>query len=64
MCVFALVLYDVRICRRPAYHSSWAHEGRYGGWGLGAADMTAQFKEIEREMQSEREHWSLYIHLG
>ncbi|XP_049927757.1 cadherin-1-like [Epinephelus moara] len=34
-----------------AYRSPWAHEGRYGGWGLGAADMTAQFKEMEQEMQ-------------
>lgn len=64
MCVSALVLYAVRICRRPAYHSLWAHEGRYGGWGLGAADTTAQFKEIQREMQLESEHCSFYIHLG
>lgn len=57
-------VYAVWICRRPAYHSLWAHEGRYGGWGLGAADMTAQFKEIGQEMQWEGEHSSLYTHLG
>lgn len=64
VCVRALVQYVVWICRRPAYRSPWAHEGRYGGWGLGAADMTAQFKEMEQEMQWEGEHRSLYAHLG
>ncbi|KAK1905893.1 Sterile alpha motif domain containing protein 3 [Dissostichus eleginoides] len=47
-----------------AYRSPWAHEGRYGGWGLGAADMTAQFKEMEQEMQAEGEQSCLYTHLG
>lgn len=62
--VRALVLGVVWICRRPAYRSPWPHEGRYGGWGLGPADMTAQFKEMEQEMQAESEQSCLYIHLG
>lgn len=62
VCVF--VLYAVWICRRPAYRSLWAHEGRHGGWGLGAADMAARFKEIAQEMQWEGEHSSHYAHLG
>lgn len=64
VCVRALVPGVVWICRRPAYHSPWAHEGQYGGWGLGAADMTAQFKEMEQEMQAGGKQSGLYIHLG
>lgn len=64
VCVHAQVLSAVWICRRPAYRSPWAHEGPYGGRGLGAADMTAQFKEMEQEMQAESEQSCLYIHLG
>lgn len=32
--------------------------------GLGAADMMAQFKEMEQEMQVESKQSSLYIHLS
>ena len=64
VCVCVLVPSVVWICRRPAYHSPWAHEGQYGGWGLGAADMTAQFKEMEQEMQAGSKQSGLYIHLG
>ena len=64
VCVCALVPGVVWICRRPAYRSPWAHEGQNGGWGLGAADMTAQFKEMEQEMQAGSKQSGLYIHLG
>lgn len=63
-CVRALVTGVAWICRRAAYRSPLAHEGQHGGWGLGAADMTARFKEMEKEMQAESEQSGLYIHLG
>lgn len=48
------------ICRRPVYRSPRTRGGR----GPGAADMTAQFKEIEEEMQAEGEQSRLYVLLG
>lgn len=41
-CAFLLQSSATWVCQHLVYHSPWT----CGGWGLGAADMTAHFKEI------------------